>query len=123
MKSVIKVKPLIRKNVVFRNGRKRMKIKLNLYVDDILQSYDKAQQRLVEAEKAIRTAGTQESSIEYGRAATDLLQTVFGIECTAAIIKFYEGRYIQMLADVYPFIQKEILPHLNDPFAQVLSER
>ena len=30
---------------------------------------------------------------------------------------------IQMLTDVYPFIQEKILPQLQDPFKQVRAER
>ena len=123
MRTIIKSKPMIRQEVVFRDGRKRMKIRLNLYVDDILGAYLKAQERLEAAENLFMVDGSETTSTEYGEAAVALMQAVFGDACAAAIIKFYEGKYIQMLADVYPFIQEKILPQLQDPFKQVRAER
>lgn len=123
MRTIIKSNPMIRHTVVFRNGKKRMKIKLNLYVDDILFAYHKAQQRLEMAEKAFSENSLEADATEYGEAAVALMQAVFGEECAAAIIKFYEGRYIHMLAEVYPVIQQKILPQLQDPFKQVRAER
>ena len=123
MRNIIRSKPLINEKVTFRIGKKKMKIHVMAYVDDIIDAYDKAQERLSKAENLLKADASMANTVEYGAAAAGLMQVVFGDECAAAIIKCYEGRHIQMLADVYPFIQKKILPKLNDPFGKVRIER
>ena len=119
MFNVIKSQPMIRERVVFRDGRRKLVVRLNLYVDDLIESYDRAQAKLEYAEKMFKKDASELHAREYGEAAVALVQAVFGAEPAAAIFTFYNGRHIQMLADVYPFIQKKILPKLRNPFTRL----
>ena len=49
----------------------------------------------------------------YGKAVIAFMQTIFGDEQTAQMIELYESDYTQMLLDVVPFIQDEIMPALK----------
>ena len=49
----------------------------------------------------------------YGKAVIAFMQTIFGDEQTAKLLEIYESDYTQMLLDVVPFIQDEIMPALK----------
>lgn len=49
----------------------------------------------------------------YGKAVIAFMQTIFGDEQTAQLLEIYESDYTQMLLDVVPFIQDEIMPALK----------
>lgn len=115
----IKVSPLIKETVVFKNGKKRLKIKFAIFAEDIIEEYTKNQEKLEKAEKLFKDTGKLKYSQDYGNAAVALIQTIFGEQNADEIFKFYGGRYIQMLADIYPFIESKILPKLQSPFKNI----
>lgn len=49
----------------------------------------------------------------YGKAVIAFMQTIFGDDQTAQLLEIYESDYTQMLLDVVPFIQDEIMPALK----------
>ena len=49
----------------------------------------------------------------YGKAVIAFMETIFGDEQTAQLLEIYESDYTQMLLDVVPFIQDEIMPALK----------
>ena len=49
----------------------------------------------------------------YGKAVIAFMQTIFGDEQTAQLLEIYDSDYTQMLLDVVPFIQDEIMPALK----------
>lgn len=49
---------------------------------------------------------------KLGRAIVDLLEAVFGTENANIIIKFYEGRYMEMSQEVLPFISTVVIPRM-----------
>lgn len=54
-----------------------------------------------------------QKSVEIlGTAVVDLLEAVFGTEDAEKIIRFYEGRYIEMSQEVIPFITQHVIPKL-----------
>lgn len=54
-----------------------------------------------------------QKSVEIlGTAVVDLLEAVFGTEDAEKIIRFYEGRYIEMSQEVIPFITQCVIPKL-----------
>lgn len=51
---------------------------------------------------------------EYGKAVIALFESIFGKEQTTQLLEFYEKDYTEMLVDVYPFIQDEVITRLKD---------
>jgi hypothetical protein len=49
----------------------------------------------------------------YGKAVIAFMETIFGDDQTAQLLEIYESDYTQMLLDVVPFIQDEIMPALK----------
>lgn len=49
----------------------------------------------------------------YGKAVIAFMETIFGDEQTAQLLEIYDSDYTQMLLDVVPFIQDEIMPALK----------
>ena len=49
----------------------------------------------------------------YGKAVIAFMETIFGADQTAQLLELYESDYTQLLLDVVPFIQDEIMPALK----------
>lgn len=49
----------------------------------------------------------------YGKAVIAFFETIFGDDQTAELLAIYENDYTQMLLDIVPFIQDEIMPALK----------
>lgn len=49
----------------------------------------------------------------YGKAVIAFMGTIFGDDQTAELLEIYENDYTQMLLDIVPFIQDEIMPALK----------
>ena len=50
------------------------------------------------------------ATADFGKTITDLFELVFGAEIAARILAFYEGNYIEMCAEVLPFIAETVIP-------------
>lgn len=65
----------------------------------------KAQQNLLKLDPK----GNPEEAIEMaGKAAQDILEAVFGEQDAQVIVEFYNGRYAEMVREVFPFITEVI---------------
>lgn len=114
---------LINTRLVLRDGFwKRKVIHVKHHVDDLIRSYDAAQQELEYAEKTLRENPSDMTSERFGQAVVKLLQVVFG-PSSEEILEWYEGRYIEITADIYPFIQDEIVPKLQSAYKDKFSSR
>jgi hypothetical protein len=49
----------------------------------------------------------------YGKAVIAFMGTIFGDDQTAELLTIYENDYTQLLLDIVPFIQDEIMPALK----------
>jgi hypothetical protein len=71
--------------------------------------------------EAIATVGQAQERLKkdpqdaeaFGTALVALFNVLFGEEGTAKLLSFYENNYLEMLIDVYPFIQSEIIPKVQ----------
>ena len=71
----------------------------------------RAQAETAEAKRKAETAEEVTECFEkLGHAVTDLFEAVFGEEDTKTIIAFYDGRYIEMIKEITPFITKCVIP-------------
>ena len=122
----INVNPLINEKLVltYNEGffrRKKLILRVIGRVDDMVNAYNRAQKQLQDAENMVRKDATELNQQKYGEAVLALFNVCFGAEGTEKIVDFFEGRYIEMLAELYPFIEEKILPKLNNPYKEAVE--
>ena len=122
----INVSPLINEKLTlkYKTGLfsgKKLTIRVIGRVDDMVAAYDKAQKMLQNAEDLVKKDASELNTQRYGNAVMALFTVCFGEEGAQKIVEFFEGRYIEMLAEVYPFIQEKILPKLNNPYKEAIE--
>lgn len=89
-------------------------------VDTITADYFRCRDALVNADKKLREARSKgetgafyEAYSRLGSAVADYFSVIFGKENTCRIIEFYEGKYVEMLAQVVPFINEKFAPAIG----------
>jgi hypothetical protein len=95
------------------NG-KELTVKVDLQVERILRDYNAAWAKIGLAQVKIReVSGTEhmdEAEAALGEAIMALFALLFGEEQVRAIMDFYGGAYLEMLADFVPYISEKIVP-------------
>ena len=95
------------------NGDVALSVDVDLNVDEIAGRLNKARETLASAQAAMKKNETSEAKLEaYGNAVLGFFGVIFGEENTAKIVEFYEGRYSEMLLDLFPFINNELMPKI-----------
>jgi hypothetical protein len=92
-------------------------------VERISNDFNIAYNKVIAAEKALRELKADFSkrgtapdvSIEknYGEAVIELLNLVFGTENTEAILTYFEGHYIELTVEIFPFIINVVVPRIR----------
>lgn len=96
------------------NGDVACEIDVDLNVDEIAGRVNKAREALAMAQNALREdQGSADLLDAYGNAVLALFQVLFTEEGARKIVEFYEGNYSEMLLDVFPFINNEIMPKIQ----------
>ena len=72
-----------------------------------------AQRKMIALQKAGRKDGFENTYIEYGEALIDFFAVVFGKENTLAIADFFDDSYIEMMIQLFPFINERIVPAIK----------
>lgn len=110
----------IQDEVTVEDNGKILTIKVDLTVDDILTNYNNALKAIQEAHKAAEKARDEkdpeaigEANEALGRGVVSLFGMLFGVDQTQEILKFYENRYAEMLADFLPYITQVIMPKIQ----------
>lgn len=96
---------------------KVLNLSVDLNVDDVIGRYTAAGRALVDAEQKLKTAdkgNMEELMLTLGEAVTTLFRVVFGDDQAAQIIDFYNGRHMEMLADIAPFINDVVAPRMAE---------
>lgn len=93
-------------------------IHVKLDADDVIvklnRKYTALTRTLTETTALRQKAQTNEEIEEcfrtLGSAVTDLFEAVFGDDDAKTVIDFYEGRYIEMIKEIVPFITECVIP-------------
>ncbi len=96
------------------NG-KELTVKVDLQVERIMRDYNAAWAKIGQAQQKIKdlrttTDGMAEAEAALGEAIMTLFALLFGKEQVTAIMDFYDGAYLEMLADFVPYISEKIVP-------------
>jgi len=96
------------------NGDVACSIDVDLNVDEIAGRVNKARDVLGEAQNALQRDPDSAATMEaYGNAVIALFNVLFTEDGTRQLVDFYEGNYTEMLLDVFPFINNEIMPKIQ----------
>ena len=88
---------------------------VDLNVDIIANRVSKAYEAPGMAQNALTNDPRNPATMEaYGNAVIAVFNVIFGEDQTAAIVEFYEGNYTEMLLDLFPFINNEIMPKIAE---------
>lgn len=87
---------------------------VDLNVDQIAGRVNKAYETLGAAQTALQKNARSDEALEaYGKAVLAVFDVIFGEDGTKKLISFYEGNFNEMLLDVFPFINDEIMPKIK----------
>ena len=91
---------------------------VDLNVDMIANRVSKAYETLGIAQLALQEAPNDGAAMEaYGNAVISVFNVIFGEENTQKIVEFYENNWTEMLLDLFPFINNEIMPKIREASA------
>lgn len=95
------------------DGSEALTIHVDLNVDQIANRVYKARDEVRAAQLAVKKNPENAESMEaFGKAVISLFAVIFGEDDTARLVSFYENSMGEMLLDVFPFINSEILPKI-----------
>lgn len=87
---------------------------VDLNVDQIAGRVNKAYEVLGAAQTALQKNARSDEALEaYGKAVLAVFDVIFGEDGAKKLISFYEGNFNEMLLDVFPFINDEIMPKIR----------
>lgn len=112
--------------LVDENGNVAHRLSVALDPGSVIEKLNQKYIALVRAQRETSSVETniQEGSLNgneefgrayetLGRASVDLIEAVFGSEDTKIILDFYNGRYVDMISEVAPFITTVVIPDLR----------
>ena len=99
------------------DGTVAQEINVDLNVDTIAARMNKAYEMLGMAQNQLQADNNPVNAETFGRAVIAVFEVVFGDDCKK-ILDFYENSYTEMLLDLFPFINDEIMPKIREASEQ-----
>ena len=97
------------------NGDVAEEINVDLNVDVIAGRMNKAYEALGMAQNALgANTNSPELLEQFGNAVMAVFDVIFGEDGRKRIFAFYENNYTEMLLDLFPFINNEIMPKIRE---------
>lgn len=101
------------------NGDVAEEINVDLNVDVIAGRMNKAYEALGMAQNALgANTNSPELLEQFGNAVMAVFDVIFGEDGRKRIVAFYENNYTEMLLDLFPFINNEIMPKIREASEQ-----
>ena len=99
------------------DGTVAQEINVDLNVDTIAARMNKAYEMLGMAQNQLQADNNPVNAETFGKAVIAVFEVVFGDDCKK-ILEFYENSYTEMLLDLFPFINDEIMPKIREASEQ-----
>lgn len=100
------------------NGSVALVLDVDLNVDEIASRVNKAYEVLGAAQLALdKDPGDPRTLEAYGKAVIAVFTVIFGEDGAEKLLAFYENNYTEMLLDVFPFLNNEIMPKIREASA------
>lgn len=100
------------------DGTVAEEINVDLNVDTIAARMNKAYEMLGMAQNQLQADSSPVNAETFGKAVIAVFEVVFGEDGCKRILDFYENSYTEMLLDLFPFINDEIMPKIRAASAQ-----
>ena len=116
----IKRKQRVRETLELCNSEGNVELTVHVDIDlDVMGG------RIANAHDVLRMANelvaekpdSEEAQEAFGAAVIALFAVIFGKDNADKIIEYYEGRYTEMLLDVFPFINEAVMPKVKEASA------
>lgn len=130
MSYVIKKAAHVQDEVKIQDGEKELTVSVNIYVDQVMGSFEKYRRQIGAAQKNIQDITKSDKVPEdkvaeayaaLGEAVVAFFSLLFGEEQTQKILDFYDGRSASMLADFIPYITEKIVPEVQKAQKEVAA--
>lgn len=109
------------------DGKKSEMIHVRLDASAVAEKVTKNYTELLNIQSKIARTGDKEDKAklleEIGNVAVVLFQTIFGVEDTDRIIRFYEDDYVDMCRTIMPFIRDVIVPEIRKEVQNIRKSR
>lgn len=117
---------IIRNHVVedleLEDNGKKLVLHVDMNVDKILGRYLQVAGELAQAQRAVRAEQTDEKVEALGAAILNVFSVIFGDDQAKQLVDFYDGAYMEMLADVTPFINDVVAPKVNEAQQRIMQQ-
>lgn len=80
---------------------------------DIIKRYRQLQVKLMALEKERKSGLNEETVVKVGAAVVDVFNLLFGENNTQKLLEFYKNDFTQMVTELFPYIQGEIVPRFQ----------
>ena len=96
------------------DGSVALSVNVDLNVDQIASRVNTAYELLGAAQVCLQKDPASDEAVKaYGQAVIGVFDVIFGEENSKKILEFCENSYTEMLLDVFPFINDEIMPKIR----------
>jgi hypothetical protein len=117
---------IVRNHVVedleLEDNGKKLVLHVDMNVDKILGRYLQVAGELAQAQRAVRSEQTDEKVEALGAAILNVFSVIFGDAQAKQLVDFYDGAYMEMLADVTPFINDVVAPKVNEAQQRIMQQ-
>lgn len=100
-------------------GTQELTVVVDLDIDQIAarvnKSYEKIGMLQNDLKKNPRDTRTMEA---FGQAILEIFKIIFGDDQAMKVLEFYDENYTEMLVDLFPFINEEIMPQVKEASRQ-----
>lgn len=80
---------------------------------DVIKQYRQLQIKLMALEKERKSGFNEETVAKVGAVVVDVFKLLFGENNTQKLLEFYMNDFTQMAAELFPYIQGEIVPRFQ----------
>lgn len=90
-----------------------LEVPVEIDINKAIADYWKYYEKLHLAQERLKKSDTAEAQQSFGAAFLLMLEFLFGTEWAGKMLEFYDGRYSELLIDLYPYIDGHIYPLLK----------
>lgn len=97
------------------DGTEKMHATVDLDIDQIMERMAKSYEMMGMLQNELKKDPKNRKTIEaFGLSVLEIFKIIFGDDQTSEILKFYDNDYTEMLVDLFPFINDEIMPKVKE---------
>lgn len=101
------------------DGKEKMNVTVDLDIDQIAARMAKAYEMMGMLQNELKKDPKNPATMEaFGQAVIEIFKIIFGEDQAGDILEWYENDYTEMLVDLFPFINDQIMPKVKEASRQ-----